>query len=231
MANLSVGDSNQAIVRSFDEATESLKTTITNADVEIAVSAFTDSIKIGDGTGQTATITDLGGGVKALDVNIADIAVSHTSDSVALGDGAGLLTSTVSGPKRALDVNLLSGSVTGTFTQAPSGETILVYGENLSLAIGATTTVVTYTAGSGVTRYTQRVYTSSTQVATFVVEKNAVVVLTTRLNPTKFSDMLDFATGSAFGIKIETGDTIAIKATNDGSAIAEVNSTIQFMET
>lgn len=43
MANLSVGDSNQAIVRSFDEATESLKTTITNADVEIAVSAFTDS--------------------------------------------------------------------------------------------------------------------------------------------------------------------------------------------
>lgn len=112
MANLSVGDSNQAIVRSFDEATESLKTTITNASVEIAVSAFTDSIKIGDTTGQTATITDLGGGVKALDVNIADIAISHTSDSVALGDGTALLTSTVDGPKRALDVNLLGGNVT-----------------------------------------------------------------------------------------------------------------------
>lgn len=82
MANLSNGDANQALIRSFDESSESLKTTITNAEVNINVSAFTDSIKIGDGTGTNTTITDLGS-VKALDVNVADISIDKSSDSIA----------------------------------------------------------------------------------------------------------------------------------------------------
>lgn len=81
MANLSNGDANQALIRSFDESSESLKTTITNAEVSINVSAFTDSIKIGDGTGNNTTITDFGA-IKALDVNVADIVIDKSSDSI-----------------------------------------------------------------------------------------------------------------------------------------------------
>jgi hypothetical protein len=49
--------SQRALIRSFDEASSSLKTTLVNAEVAISVDALTDSIKIGDGV-DTATVTD-----------------------------------------------------------------------------------------------------------------------------------------------------------------------------
>lgn len=83
IADINSGSHAHAIVRSFDEATESLKTTITNAAVEINVSAFTDSIKIGDASGLTATIADMGSGIKALDVNVRDLTIDKSNDSIA----------------------------------------------------------------------------------------------------------------------------------------------------
>ncbi len=74
---------NEILEDVHDTTANSLRTTLTNAEVEIAVSAFTDSIKIGDSTGATATITDQGGGVKALDVNVTDIVLRKDNDSIA----------------------------------------------------------------------------------------------------------------------------------------------------
>lgn len=71
-----------SIVRSFDEATDSLKTTITNAAVDITVSAFTDSIAIADESGNKATTT-LVGGKRGLDVNVTDITIDKSNDSIA----------------------------------------------------------------------------------------------------------------------------------------------------
>lgn len=71
----------KAIVKSFDEASQSLKTTITNAAVTIDVSAFTDSIKIGDGNGNLATITTVGA-KKAVDVNVVDLTIDAANDSI-----------------------------------------------------------------------------------------------------------------------------------------------------
>jgi hypothetical protein len=171
----------------------------------------------------------LGGGVKALDVNIADIAINHTSDSVALGDGTNLMTSSLESGKRGLDVYLLNPNLSGSFSQAPSGATVLEYGTAPTLAIGATAVVVSFTAGVA-TRYVQKAYVSATQVATFVLKVNAATVLVARMSPTNFSQVMDFSTGSAFGIELTAGDSVSIEATNDGNAIAEVNATIQFME-
>jgi hypothetical protein len=81
MADINKGNYQHSIVKSFDEATESLKTTLTNADVNINVSAFTDSIKIGDGSGDNTTITQIGAKY-ALDVNVADITLDASNDSV-----------------------------------------------------------------------------------------------------------------------------------------------------
>ena len=74
-------DQATAIINSYDHESESLKTTLTNADVNINVSAFTDSIKLGDGSGDTATITTVGI-KKALDVNVTDITLDASNDSV-----------------------------------------------------------------------------------------------------------------------------------------------------
>ena len=81
MADINTGNMSHSIVRSFDEGTDSLKTTITNADVNINVSAFTDSIKIGDANGDTVTITNVSG-KKSLDVNVTDITLDKSNDSV-----------------------------------------------------------------------------------------------------------------------------------------------------
>ena len=82
MADINTGSMQHAIVKAFDESSESLKTTVTNAAVEIAVSAFTDSIKIGDANGDTVTTSDMGSGIQALDVNVRDITLSHEDDSI-----------------------------------------------------------------------------------------------------------------------------------------------------
>lgn len=55
MADIDKGSMQHSIVRSFDEATDSLKTTITNAAVDISVSAFTDSVAIADESGNKAS--------------------------------------------------------------------------------------------------------------------------------------------------------------------------------
>ena len=80
MADLS-DNSNRSIIRSFDDATESLKTTITNAAVDITVSAFTDSIAIADASGNKATTTTVGA-KQGLDVNIVDITLDKSNDSI-----------------------------------------------------------------------------------------------------------------------------------------------------
>lgn len=82
MADIDKGSMQHSIVKSFDEATESLKTTITNAAVDITVSAFTDSIAIADESGNKATTT-LVGGKRGLDVNVADITIDKSNDSIA----------------------------------------------------------------------------------------------------------------------------------------------------
>lgn len=83
MADISTGPSmHQAIVQSYDEASESLKTTITNAEVSIDVSAIADSIAIADVSGNKVTTT-LVGSKRGLDVNIADLTIDKSNDSIA----------------------------------------------------------------------------------------------------------------------------------------------------
>lgn len=81
MANLNSGDMAQSIVRSFDESSESLKTTITNAAVDITVTAITDSIAVADDSGNKVTTTEVGA-KRGLDVNVVDITLDRANDSV-----------------------------------------------------------------------------------------------------------------------------------------------------
>src|SRR5574343_446183 len=96
----------EALVGAYDPTTDTLKTTVSNADVNINVSAFTDSIKVGDAVGNTVSITEVGE-KKALDVNVTDITLDHSNDSVKVGDGVNTVGTSTSGEKTGLNVSLI----------------------------------------------------------------------------------------------------------------------------
>lgn len=132
----------RALVESFDDVDNSLRTTITNAAVDINVSAFTDSIAIADASGNKVTTTTVGA-KQSLDVNVTDITLDHANDSVKLGDGSNLITSTLVGSDRGLDVNVLN-TITGTVDSAPVG--LSNSGSFIELSIDSTSwTLVTVT--------------------------------------------------------------------------------------
>lgn len=216
----------RAISKSFVESNDSLRTTITNAEVDINVSAFTDSIAIADDAGNKVTTT-LIGSKRSLDVNVTDITISHANDSIRLGDGTDLNTISTVGAKKGLDVNVINNTNT---VIAPAGATILLYGTISNLGIGSSSNAVNYIA-SGTDKYVQKIYFSGTQVGTATVYKNGSPLLKIRLSPATFTQVLDLATGSAFGTLLEPGDSLVIEVTNNGNALADFDATLQYLET
>jgi hypothetical protein len=104
--------------RTFDSANDRVRVdaNITAPDGSaIIIDAADDSIKIGDGLGSFATITNVGG-KSALDVNIAGGSITLSSD-VKIQDSSGNVLNSTSG---ALNVQLQNATVavTGTFWQA-----------------------------------------------------------------------------------------------------------------
>lgn len=81
MSNLSAGDANHALVRAFDSDSDTFKTTLVNAAVDVTVTAITDSIAIADSSGNKATTT-LVGSKRGIDVNVVDLTLDKSNDSV-----------------------------------------------------------------------------------------------------------------------------------------------------
>lgn len=116
-------------------------------------------------------------------------------------------------------------------TQQPFGETALFYGNYQNLAIGATYNVIQYITPVGNPVYLQKVYFSGTQVGTATIYKNSSELLKIRLSPAVFTQVLDLATGSAFGVKLAPGDIIEVEAINNGTGLADFDASLQLMET
>ena len=119
----------EALVKSFDETTQSLKVTVANTPVQIDVSAFTDSIKIGDGSGTNTTITTVGA-KKALDVNVADITLDAANDSVAIKNGSNQLAVNSDGSVNARAIGFSSINVSTQIMVGTSSTTLLILNNN-----------------------------------------------------------------------------------------------------
>ena len=104
-------DGMQTLQYGFDEQTQSFRTTASfSGDLTINLDPATDGVHIADpDTGNTLEINADG----SINTNVA---VTHTDDSIALGDGVDLFTSTVIGPKRGLDINLINASTLASET-------------------------------------------------------------------------------------------------------------------
>ena len=132
----------------------------------------------------------------------------------------GALRTTLTGPEAEIST-----------VQQPFGETALFYGNSLNLPIDSSDIVVQYITPVGQPVYVQKIYFSGTQVGTAVIYKNGFEILKIRLSPATFTQVLDLATGSAFGIKLLSGDIIAIEAINNGNDLADFDASLQLMET
>jgi hypothetical protein len=216
-----INNADQAIIKSYDHAAEAIRTTITNAAVDINVTAFTDSIKIGDGLGATVSITNVGG-KQSLDVNVTDIAISHVSDSIRLGNGTDFLTTTAVSGKVALDVSVASGTI--NVVQAPAGGTVLLY-STLSLAPAITGTVVTYVVPANI--YIQKLYLSGTAIGVYTLKINGVTQSIFRMSQTQYSTTVDFATNTAWGLSTVVGDIVTVTALNAGTSLSDFDVTLQ----
>lgn len=90
MAHISPSPATKALMLAFDEVSQSLKVTLLNAEVDINVSAFTDSVALADVSGNKVTTT-LVGAKRSLDVNITDLTIDAANDSIAIKNGSNTL--------------------------------------------------------------------------------------------------------------------------------------------
>ena len=228
-------DVNLIMQKAYDQTAERIRVdaivTVEGTASEVIISHTDDSIRLGDGT-NLVSVTNVGSKY-GLDVNILNdivVEIDHTTDSIRLGDGTSYLTSTTVGPKVALDVNLAAGNVSGTFTQAPSGVTVVTYGTQ-TVAISGVTFVAQYTIPAGNPVYLQKIYLSGESIAKWTIYKNATVLMIARMTHTDFSRTLDLATSSAFGIVTSPGDIIKVEVENVSSSVSNFDATIQTMNT
>lgn len=75
--------STDPLERAFDSLSEAFRVKLDGGVVTVDVTALTDSIKIGDESGNLATTT-LVGGKQGIDVNVIDITLDSTNDSVSV---------------------------------------------------------------------------------------------------------------------------------------------------
>jgi len=121
---------NQAIVQSYDEATDRLR-------VDATVTASIGEVKITDGS-IDATITTVGP-KNGLDVNIVSdvvVDISHTDDSIRLGDGVSLITSTNVTGKQGLDVNIINPISVDLDGTTATPDSVLTIGSENGLTTG-----------------------------------------------------------------------------------------------
>ena len=157
-----------------------------------------------------------GGSDNQLKVN-ADGSINTTaaggSASTNIRDSAGLALNSSSG---SLNVN-----ITGTVM---SGVPSVQYRAVAGVAMGATSTVISYTVPAGKTFTLQRVNFSSDSVSAWTLQLNSITNNLQRTGYMNFNGVFDYS-GSAYAIA--AGTVITIAATNNSTAgVAEFDATL-----
>lgn len=148
-----------------------------------------------------------------------DLEINYQDDSIAIGDPAS---------DNILAINA-DGSINAnvTISPTPAGTSINVYNEVTSVAIGATTTVLTYTVPAGKILHLTRIEFSSDNISLFELQFNSVTSGKKRLTFTSFNDAFEFS-NMQDGFSLVAGTVIDVIATNDGlNNPAEFDSNLQ----
>jgi hypothetical protein len=159
-----------------------------------------------------------------------EIVISAADDSIRshTHDGSGnAISSTVSGAKRGLDVNVLnpSGSVSRSATSS--------FVEALSVASGVETTIGTYTVPSGKIGFLQRIYLSGTNIGTYTILVNGSTIdksYTYFGAPLNINREFGTSDATAPGYELATGDIITVKILHSRPTTGDFHARIQVLE-
>lgn len=130
---------------------------------------------------------------------MARIASSSSGGNVNIQDSAGNALTSTSG---SLNVNITGDAVTST--------PVLVYAEVDSVAMGASSNIISYTVPAGKTFTFSTVNVSSTSICSFEVDINSVAIGVMRISyGANYNDVFDYT-----GYSVPTGTVILIQGTN-----------------
>jgi len=162
-----------------------------------------------------------------------EVAIDQANDSIKLGDGTNLFTSTTVGPKTGLDVNIVSGDVTGEFDAYPleKGLTRNTYNEVSSVVQNIETTIVTYTVPGGKIAYFSRAEYSGTNIAIYTVKINGAPQDKKRTNyAVSLNESTIFNSSGNTGIPLVAGDTITVTVQHVNNSPGDFNCRVEAIE-
>jgi len=144
------------------------------------------------------------------------ISTSSTGGNVNIQDTNGNPLNSTSG---ALDVNIVSS--------VSSGTTLSQYNEVTNVAIGSSTTVLTYTVPAASTLNLTRIDFSSDSVALVEVEFNSAINAKRRIYYTDFNTRFEY-NNTQGGYQLAAGTVVTVVATNNSlNSVASFNATLQ----
>lgn len=143
---------------------------------------------------------------------MARISTSSSGGNVNIQDTNGNAINSSGG---ALDVNIVSSG--------PSGTAISVYNEVTSIAMNATSNVLTYTVGIGQTLTLSRVSASSDSISTIEVDFDSIANAKSRLGYANYNTIFEYG-----NLLLFAGTIITVIATNNSTqGVASFNATLQ----
>lgn len=186
------------------------------------LTAASDSVKIGDGNGNFATLTHILDKF-ALDVNIAGGSITA---SISLPTGQQTMANSVpmviASDQTAIPVYLA--------TPGAVQNVIINYNEITGIATGIYSTVVTYVVPALKSAVLQKVFVSGENVAKYDVYINGNIINTRRTNYTMLNEIFDFLSTGNTGYVVSAGDQVILKVLHDRPNVSKFEGTIQVIE-
>jgi hypothetical protein len=126
----------------------------------------------------------------------------------------------------------VSSSGSGGAGGSPQANSVYTYNEVTNVNPGIETTIVTYTAPSGVNTYLQFATVSSTNVSIFLIYVNSSLVGKKYGSYTQYNVDFEYFTGNttAPGITLNTGDVVKVTAIQNQTTTANFDAVIQSLE-
>ncbi len=214
-------DADQVLRYSFDDAEGRIRVdaeiTAVVTDLEIRA-ASGDNIAITNQDGSNPLVINNDGSINTvIDGAVAVEITAASGDNIAISDGTNTLDVN---PDGSINVN-------ATIVATSNGTSENIYAEVTGIAIGATTTVATYTVPAGKTFHLTRADISSDSVSVWEVQIDSTTISKRRIYYTRFNDEFEFL-NEQDGYALTAGTVIDIVATNNSlNSVAAFNSNIQ----
>lgn len=145
-------------------------------------------------------------------------------------EGKGI-SSTLFDSHQALDVNVVNPIDVSLGVLPPSNvKSIIKYNEQLMVASGSETTLLTYTVPLDTRSVIQRIFVSGGNPATYTVNYNSDTIAKKRTYFTYYNETFDFVENLNNGFILEAGDTLDIIVLQVRPDPADFESTLQIIE-